>query len=348
MNSSLLLSIACFAVFAFCAQDYAVTFKTYKEMREHLTELYLQEKYVEAADLLLWARETFPDYLYNNTYNLVLMHALSGRYEQGIEALQYALDRGIWYAPYLYENEIWKPLKDQAGFDKIFHQSEALKKIAQETAKPELLVLTPDDFDPKKSYPLFIALHGGSENIEVFKDRWKSKRMSKEFITAYPQSSQVIAMNGFWWHENIELTRKEIAEAYHKVVNEYPVDTGNVIIGGFSSGGLAALEITLSNTIPVAGFIVLCPDRPESFNDKNILEAANRGVRGVLITAAQDERHALHEEMLETFEGQGLPCQYVVLPDIGHTYPEDLDKQIDQAIDHICAASIIEEKQKED
>lgn len=342
MNNALLLLIACSAVFAFCAQDYGGSFKTYQEMRTHLGELYLQEKYAEAADLLLWARDAFPDYLFNNTYNLTLMYAQSGQYEKGIEALQYALDRGIWFAPFIFENELWNPLKEQEGFDRIRRQIDEYMKAAQATAKPELLIVTPEPFDPEKKYPLFIALHGGSENIEVFKDRWKSKKMSEEFITAYPQSSQVIAMNGFWWHGDIETTRRELVEAYQKVISEYPVDTGNVIVGGFSSGGLAALEVVLSNTIPVAGFIALCPDRPESFNDANIREAKKRGVRGVLITAEQDERHAMHEEMVASFEKEGLPCTYVVLPEIGHTYPEDLDKQIDQAIDHICAASIIE------
>jgi predicted esterase len=342
VNGTLLFFIACFVVFAFCAQDYADIFKTYQEMRKHLGELYLQEKYSDAADLLLWARDAFPDYLFNNTYNLTLMYASTEQYEKGIEALQYALDRGIWFAPYFFENELWSPLKEQEGFDRIREQTEAYKKAAQGKAKPELLILTPGQFDPEKKYPLFVALHGGSENIEVFKDRWMSKIMSEEFITAYPQSSQVISMNGYWWHEDVELTKKEIAEAYHKVVSEYPVDTDNVIIGGFSSGGLAALEVVLSNTIPVAGFIALCPDRPESFNNVKVSEAKKRGVRGVLITAEQDERHAMHEEMVEIFEKEGLPCQCIVMPDIGHTYPEDLDKKIDQAIDHIRAASIIE------
>ncbi len=342
MNVYMLILICGFAVFAFCAQYYDTTFKTYQEMRTHLIELYSNDKFHEAADLLLWAREEFPDYLFNNTYNLILMYARMSQYEKGIEALQYALERGMWFAPYFFETELWKPLTEQAGFDTIRIQIEAFKKEAQKNAKPDLLVVTPDAFDPDKTYPLFIALHGGSENIQTFKDRWRSKEMSEEFITAYPQSSQVISMNGFWWHENIELTRNEIAEAYHKVVSEYPVDRDNVLIGGFSSGGLAALEIVLSNVVPVAGFIALCPDWPESFSEENIKNAKNRGIRGVLITGEQDERRPLHDKMIDIFRNVGLPHQYIVIPDVGHNYPEDLDRMIDQAIDQIRSVGIIE------
>jgi len=342
MNIHILFFILGFAALAFCAQYYDSTFNTYQEMREYLGELYSQDKFSEAADLLLWAREEFPDYLFNNTYNLILMHARMDQYEKGIEALQYALDRGIWYAPFLFEIDLWKPLTEQAGFDKIHAQNEALRKEAQRQARPDLLVVTPNDYAPGKTYPLFIALHGGSENIEIFKTRWKSQKLSREFITAYPQSSQVIAQNGFWWHGDIELARKELAEAYQKIISEYPVDTKNVIIGGFSSGGLAALEIVLSKAIPVAGFVALCPDWPESFTAENVRDAKDQGVRGVLITGKEDERHELHNKMVGIFKSEGLSHHYVVLSDGGHSYPEDLERLIDQAIDQIRSISIIE------
>ncbi|UCD05184.1 MAG: hypothetical protein JSV98_08710 [candidate division WOR-3 bacterium] len=331
-----------FMALAFCAQYYDITFNTYQEMREHLGELYSHDKFSEAADLLIWAREEFPDYLFNNTYNLILMYIRMEQYEKGINALQYALDRGIWYSPFLFEAELWKPLTELEGFENIRTQNETLRMKEQKKAKPDLLVVTPDNYVPEKTYPLFIALHGGSENIEIFKGRWKSQRMSQEFITAYPQSSQVIVRNGFWWHGDIELARKEIAEAYQKIVSEYTVDRENVIIGGFSSGGLAALEIVLSNVIPVTGFVALCPDWPESFTSENVKDAKNRGVQGVLITGKEDERHELHNRMVGILESEGLPHNYVILSDHGHNYPDDLDKLIDQAIDQIRSIGIIE------
>ncbi|KPK63610.1 hypothetical protein AMJ83_06185 [candidate division WOR_3 bacterium SM23_42] len=342
MNTSLFLCIACLVGIAYSTQEYDKSFTTYQDMRKHLGELYEKEKYEEAVDLLLWAREKFPDYLFNNSYNLALLYVRLGQYDKGIDALQYALDRGLWFSLLAFEPEPWAPLREKKGFQDIRDQCEALKQEAQKKAKPDLLVVTPEDFEPKKTYPLFITLHGGGENIELFKDRWNSQQMRKEFIVAYPQSSQVISMNGFWWHGDIELAKREIASAYQKVVNEYPVDTENVIIGGFSSGGVAALDVLLSNTIPARGFVVLCPDWPESFTAERIRDTKNRGIRGTLITTEMDERLPLHEKMVETFKAEGLPHQFIVTPNIGHWYPEDLDEKIDGAIDHIRQVGIIE------
>jgi predicted esterase len=347
MNTWLFLCIACLVGIAYATQEYDKAYATYQDMRKHLGELYEQEKFEEAAELLLWAREKFPDYLFNNSYNLALMYVRSGQYEKGIDALQYALNRGLWFALYFFEPEPWTPLREQEGFQAIRDQCEALKQEAQKKAKPDLLVVTPEDFEPKKTYPLFITLHGGSENIEIFKDRWKSQKMLKEFIIAYPQSSQVMSMDGYWWHGDVELAKREIADAYHTVIKEYPVDSENVIIGGFSSGGVAALEVLLSNAIPIHGFIVLCPDWPESFTAERIRDMKNRGIRGTLVTNEMDERLPLHEKMVETFKAEGLPHQFIVTPNIGHWYPEDLDGKIDQAIDHIRQVGIIEQQEPE-
>lgn len=342
MIASLLL-FTFFMGLAFSADmDYEREFPDYQKMRAYLGELYQQKKYHDAAELLEWAIERFPDNLLANAYNLALMYCHLEEYEKSLVALQHALDRGLWSGFYFFDNEVWGPLKELEGFKKIWDQNETLKQEAQKKAKPELLVVTPENFNPEKTYPLFIALHGGSENIEIFKNSWKSQKMREEFIIAYPQSSQVISRNGFWWHEDIELAKKEIADAYHRVVSEYPVDIDNVIIGGFSSGGVAALEFVLDNTMPVKGFIVLCPDWPESFTTERVRDVKNRGIRGSLITTELDDRLPSHKKMTETFKSEGLPHQFIITPNIGHTYPEDLDKKIDQAIDYIREVHIIE------
>lgn len=341
MVTSLLLITFCMGLAFSSDMDYEREFPDYQKMRAYLGELYQQKKYHDAADLLEWAKERFPDNVLANAYNLALMYCHLEEYEKGLVALQYALDRGIWFGLYFFENEVWEPLKEQEGFRTIWDQNATLKQEAQKKAKPELLVITPENFSPEKTYPLFIALHGGSENIEIFRNSWKSQKMLKEFIIAYPQSSQVISMNGFWWHDDIELAKREISDAYERVVSEYPVDRENVIIGGFSSGGVAALEVVLDNTLPVKGFIVLCPDWPESLTADRVRDAKNRGVRGSLITSEMDDRLPSQKKMIKAFKDEGLPHQFIVTPNIGHAYPEDLDKKIDQAIDYIREGRII-------
>ncbi len=318
------------------AQQKERSFKNYQDMRKYVGELYSQKKYSEAVDVLRNALARFPDHLHANAYNLALMYGHLGEHEKGIKVMQYALEHGIWFGKYdFYNEEIWGPYKKLESFQTFLDQNEVFWKEAQNKAKPELVIFAPEGYDDQKKYPLFIALHGGNSNIENFRKSWISERLQREFILAYVQSSQAVSMDGYNWTEDIELSKKEIADAYKKTIKKYMILKDKVIIGGFSSGGVAALEVALNNTIPVAGFIALCPAKPESFTAKKVIEMKGRGMRGTILTTEMDPRLPDQKKMNEILEGEGFPCEFFITPDIGHWFPEDLDKKLDSAIDFI-------------
>jgi len=321
---------------SFCqAQEGVKDFSNYQEMRAHFGTLYQQQKYAEAADLIENYLNRFPDHLMANAYNLAFVYGHLEQYQKGIHALQYALDRRIWFGIYAFGQDIWIPYKELEGFGDILTQNEQLRQEAKKLAKPDLVIVTPEGYKKGGKYPLFVALHGGGGNIAGFKEAWKSEKMKKEFITAYLQSSQIVAPNGFSWTEDIEMAKEEIVDAYNKIIKEYSIDTDRVIIGGFSSGGIAAMEVTLCHSFPVSGFIVLCPAKPESFTDDKILAAKERNVHGSILTTEMDPRLAEQKEMVEDLKRLEFQYQFVVTPNIGHWFPEDLDVKIDHAIDHI-------------
>jgi predicted esterase len=317
------------------SDDPETQFSTYEDMRKHLGELFQQKKYREAAGLLEWALDHFPDHLLANTYNLALMQMYLEELEKSVQALHYGLDRHIFYSRFAFGGDVWAPLRETDGFRKFEERNEAKIREAQKKARAEILVVEPEGFSESKQYPLFIALHGGGENIAAFKPNWTSPTLKKEFIVAYLQSSQVVAMDGFNWTEDIELTKKEIKNAYISILEDYPVDVKNVFVGGFSSGGVAALEVILSNIFPVAGFISLCPAKPNNFSAEQVREAKERGVQGTLLTTEMDPRLTDQKEMARIFETEGFPLEFIVTPNIGHWYPEDMEAKIDQAIDFI-------------
>jgi predicted esterase len=195
-------------------------------------------------------------------------------------------------------------------------------------------VITPESYDAKKKYPLFLALHGGGETLAEFMPQWWSLRLKSEFLVAYIQSSQLAGMNGFHW-QDVDITKKELAEALRQVCANYPVDEQRVVIGGFSSGGFASLISSLKNVLPVSGFIALCPEVPEGVSDDDIRQAVARGVRGTILSTAMDDRLDKQRQLADRFRNLGLQYQFMVTPDIGHWYPENLDKLLDQAIAHI-------------
>jgi len=310
-------------------------FTHYQEMREYFGNLYQQKKYKEAIEILENHLDRFPDHLEANAYNIAISYGQLKQYQKSINALQYALDRGVWFSIYAFEPEFWDPFKKLERFKKILIRNEELRQEAQKSAKPDLLVLTPEGYREEQKYPLFIALHGGSSNFANFREVWKSEKMEKEFITAYVQSSLLVGMGRYSWTVDMEITKKEIIEAYHMIIKKYPVDEKEIVIGGFSAGGVAALEITLCHSIPVTGFVVLCPAKPGSFNKENIIEAKARGIRGTIVTTEMDPRLSDQKEMVEVLKTEGFQYQFVVTPNIGHWFPEDLDVKIDDAIGHI-------------
>ncbi|UCE40901.1 MAG: hypothetical protein JSV17_15875 [Candidatus Aminicenantes bacterium] len=312
-----------------------IKFATYQDMRAHIGKLYRQKDFAEAARILEKALMQFPDHLHANAFNLALMYVQIKEYKKALKALEYGLENGIWFGKYEMNNEIWDPLEEMESFDVFKKKNEAKRLEAQKTVQPKLEVLVPEDFDESKKYPLFIALHGGGENVEMFKPQWTSDLLKNEFIVAYPQSSQLVSMTGYSWTEDIERAKKEILKAYDKVLLDFPIDPSRVIIGGFSSGGVASLEAVLDETIPAVGFVVLCPAKPDGFSVEKVGSAKARGIRGTLITTEMDPRLPDQQEMAEIMKAQGLAHEFIVTPNIGHWYPENLAEMIDEAIAHI-------------
>ena len=309
--------------------------RSYEEMRAEVVELYEGERFAEAAVILEGALEAYPDHLMANCINLALMNLRMGTLKGSLKALEYGLDHGIWYGKYTFLDPIWNPMKEHPDWPRVETRVEEAKASAAESVKPRLEVVLPEGYDPTRRYPLFLALHGGGENVDIFMPNWKSSVLAREFIVAFPQSTQLIAMDGFNWTEDMDLTLREIQEAYRKVVEEYPVNEEEVIVGGFSSGGVASLEVVLKDALSVRGFVVLCPAKPDDLSAQEVRGAVQKGIRGTLLTTEMDGRLDQQQEMADIMKEEGLPLVFHVFPDIGHWYPDDLAERIDVAIAHI-------------
>jgi len=309
--------------------------RSYQEMRAQVVELYGEERFAEAAEILTDAREQYPDHLMANCVNLALMYLPMERFEKGLEALGYGLDHGIWYGKYAFLDPTWDPMKGAPGWEVFEGRNQKAKEVAAKEVEPRLEVVLPTDYDPTRSYPLFLALHGGGENVDLFMPNWGSPVLAREFIVAFPQSTQLIAMDGYNWTEDVALSLRDIRGAYQEVVDQYPVDEGHIFVGGFSSGGVASLEVVLNGTLPVQGFVVLCPAMPDDFSPEAVRAASERGVRGTLLTTEMDGRVDQQRRMADIMKEAGLPLEFHITPDIGHWYPDDLAARIDDAIAHI-------------
>jgi len=307
---------------------------SYAEMRELLGELYQQQKYAEGAALLERVLDRFPDHLLANTYNLAIMRSLAGDPSAGVAALEEGLRRGAFYGLWDFDGLVLAPLKAAPEFAAFWERNLARLAEAQSKAAMKLEIVLPEGHDPARRYPLFIALHGGGEDIATFKPNWTSPRLRAEFITLYVQSSQVANMRGFHWQDEA-LTRRDLAAAYAEALAAQPFDSTCVLVGGFSSGGYASLLVGLHELLPVRGFVALCPPVPEAITDGEIDAAVARGLRGSLLTTERDGRVDAQRAIAERLVARGLAVDFAIAPDTGHWYPEDFAAQLDAAIARI-------------
>jgi predicted esterase len=309
--------------------------RSYEEMRAEVVQLFQAESFEAAAAILEEALDEYPSHLLANTTNLAIMRVSMGDPEGAVEVLFYGLDHDHFYSKYAFLGEFWAPVREASAWGEFRARNEMARARAQTEVRPRLEVSLPAGFDPDRRYPLFIALHGGGENLDVFIPEWTSPLLRREFIMAFPQSTQLVAMNGYNWTEDVGKSLREIQKAYQEVVEAYPVDEEQVLVGGFSSGGVASMEIVLRNALTVRGFVALCPGMPEAFTPESVRAARDRGIRGTILTTEMDGRVEQQRRMDEVMTEEGLPHEFHITPNIGHWYPDDLGERIDRAIAHI-------------
>ena len=316
-------------------------FASYKEMRQYLGELFNQKKYEEAAALLESVLDRFPDNVLANTFNLAAARLFQGDAEKAVQALEEGHRRGIFYGTWDFAAERWDLIRSSPRFEAFLKENQARIDEAQKKASVKIEAVTPSGYDPAKKYPLFIALHGGGESVAEFKPSWTSPRLRGEFITAYVQSTQVASMTGFHW-QDAAVTKRDLEFAYGKILEQYPVDTGRVVIGGFSSGGFGSLLAAFKDFFPVRGFVVLCPEPPTTIGDEDILAAKARGLRGTLLTTEADQRVGRQRALMDRMEKLGLPAVFHLTAGIGHWYPGDFEALLDRALGHILEPAKVE------
>jgi predicted esterase len=306
------------------------TYSTYKELHAKLTELFNEKNYMEAAALAENHLAVFPEKTRQITWNMALFYTCAGNYDNAIKALNYGHSKGIFYGVWDFFAEQWKPLLETPAWKDFFTENDKRVKAAQEKAELVVDISLPEGYDSSKKYPLFIALHGGGENLTEFKPSWTSPIMKKDYIVAYVQSTQVASMTGFHWQDD-ETTKKDISKALDIIKKKHLIDEKEILMGGFSSGGYGSMIIAFNNTIPVKGVILLCPPVPDVTNEQ-LSESCIRGLRVMMLTTEMDDRIEQQKELVTRMQRSNIAAKLEIFPNIGHWYPNDLPKKIDGAI----------------
>lgn len=289
---------------------------SYRDFENEIERLSLQESDEDILELLEGASEILSeqDYrqnFFNITANRSNINYRLGRKDEFTNIFEQLIDAGYacgaWMVRKLdMEDERCKRLKER---------NEALIAEAQEVAELRYVVHVPEGYEEGRMYPVFLAMHGdgGDGNIEDFSRHFKPDVFIKNgFICVYIQSSQVYCHNGYQWNRDINIARRDVLNCLEGVAEEYSIDRGCVVIGGFSGGAMASVDFAMGNVLPIRGFISLCPGGiGKYFTREKVMEAAKRGVRGVVFEGEIDLEPSV-QSLIKVFDEIGFSYEYVI------------------------------------
>lgn len=252
--------------------------------------------------------------------------------QQALALLHDALERGEWFAPVFWQSADFAPLRDLDEFRRLRALSDQRRSAARAAARPELFVHLPEQ--ALEPLPVLMTLHGNLHNGEIELPHW-SGMLARGWLVAAAQSSQIARPGRYVWTDRRKAER-ELREHYNALRDEYPIEAGHFVVGGFSMGAETALALALRGVLPADGVLAVAPSGPvlraEDEIDALLDGPLPSGLRGALVFGARDPMAAPIESLARKLEATGLPLRLLVYDDVGHDYPPDFAERLPELI----------------
>lgn len=317
---------------------------SYQLLDARVMELYREQSYAEAFDLLTAEGSRYPGNEIDVSYLRSCLAARKGDHGLAVGILQQALEQGLWFGETLLRRSpSWQPLQGRPDFERVAADCLERQRAEQAGRPPaRYSALIPEGGTPP--YRGIIALHGNGENVRKALDGWRPA-VDEGWLLAAIESAQIIQSDGYVW-DDTEVALREIREQYAALAADHELSADHLVIAGFSMGGYTALRAALSGTIPARAFILLGPGGPDPGAEEPgswlplIQEVRARGVplRGYLLAGQDDDVTQVETQrrLADFLTEQGVPCGFEALPGVAHAYPLDFRPVIQRALAFIA------------
>jgi predicted esterase len=304
-----------------------------EEVEQQFDHLFQTGAYSEALDLVTREAHIFPESAQKVVYSWRMNCAclLKDR-ELALRLLGEAVQAGYWYNG-LKENEDFALLHGDPEFERLADICMERRAQAIANAVPVINTLKPER--PSPPYPLLLALHGGGATADV--DHWIAS-VSHGWFLGLPQSSQVYSPGVYTWND-WDWALQEVPQRYAEICAEHPIDTGRVVLAGFSQGGGLAAWLGLSRVVPVRGLILVGPFLANVDHLLPILEK-NRpyDLRAYIVAGARDRYcYGIAQQLMKLLPDYGIACKLDVYADLEHCFPLDFEHKLPEALDFVMA-----------
>jgi hypothetical protein len=294
---------------------------TFSELLKRSFQLYKQEKYSQALNLVVREFTNFPEQAHRLYFWRACLASLTGKTEQALARLEEAVEAGYWYnQQQLREDSDLDSLQGLPRFEGLVETCLERQVVAQAAATPTLITLEPEGASgfAGPPWPLLLTLHGNNNTAEAAAADWGAAT-SLGWLVALPGSSQVTGPG-----------------AYSCLTERYEIDRERVVLGGFSMGGGLAVWLALSGVVQAQGFVVVGPYVPDM--DQLLASRGERqaSLRGYIIVGEEDDAcYEIALALAENLNEQGLRCELVVYPALAHEHPPDFETSLARALDYI-------------
>ncbi len=309
--------------------------KSFKDLSAEAIGYWRGGEKEKAITLYKKSLKLFPEKKYSATRTLAFMFMKLEKLEKMFEVYEFGHSHELYYPFYIKSGPMSKLMKHDR-FKKIYKKNNELIKLAERQTEPLWEINIPKNHDKLRTYPLIVVLHGWSGSLKTVKTMWISEKHKDNMIIVYLQSSQLAGIEAYKW-DDINKTQKDVLNVLDIVKSKYKINTKQILIAGFSQGGAAAIKLVIENRIKVSGFIAHCPGGEfiNKLDPSNLKNAVQKGIKGIVLSTENDHSKELQKNIIKQFEAAKFKHKYIEIKGIGHWYPKDFSKYLDNAIDFL-------------
>lgn len=266
--------------------------------------------------------DAYTSFLTGSEYNFIVAYFQSrqafslGKYLLYDLRAQLPTLRQYWILPEVLPHlaELETPGADVEVGTGIMHRPSA-------DAHGEYSLYVPENYDPRRRWPLIIAMHGGHGRGDDYLLTWLRPAKSKGYIVLSPKS-----LDDTWSIHRPGIDIRSILSILEPLLDEYAIDTGRIFASGLSDGGTFSYALGLhcpklfAGIAPVAGVLPSWFDRTQA---KTLPIFIVHGAQDFIfpVQTARTVRDVLTKE-------EFTYITYKELPDWGHAYTYSINETL--------------------
>jgi|GEM_PF-1761069 len=255
--------------------------------------------------------------------------ATRGQISRAVSALMNGINQGIWWNPNTLKGDPdLKNIQSDLSFLEIIRICEE-RLLNEKHKRGQCKLFT---YGSSESDIALFILHWRGSNVTDFSSFWLDEYTIANYYFGFPQSSQIHSYNNYCW-DDPSRTKQDI----ELCLQQFQPLSKSFILAGASQGGKVAFEYFLKNQDNrFDGLILVIPSiQKVSEYEEMVRKAKTRSNKIFIITGDQDYFYKDTMELVSLLKDYHFDCQIHVIKGLGHYFPNDFTRILEQAVDTI-------------